>query len=284
MSLIPSKSFQPNQSEDPRSPKIFLFGRPIDWRGEETTLQMATFLQNRHVKRLFCPNPSKMNGHVATRDEFVIHTRSPLKFYNSALADAVVLEKPGEACLIKSADCPTIVVWNPEADWKRRKVVVAHGARNSLVDMMHVRGFSQGEREHKSVITPVIGQFDKSERPKLMVYIALGIGAQYFDHPFDHDTYGFQNEVMIKHILEKFGPMCVEKPIKKGMLNLRALIRAQCMQEGVLSANIIADRHDTFSERRQMWSRTSQWWSHKRGDSGRNAVLVVHTGEDRRKK
>jgi copper oxidase (laccase) domain-containing protein len=267
------KIFNPNGNKDWFSPKIHLFGKPNDLKDPDTFARLGRLLNNYKIKTLYAPDPSEHNTVIAPKSQFRRNKKHSFPLYNGVIADGIVLEKAGDAAVILSADCPTIVVWNPRDDPKNRKVIVAHGGRDSLLDPHIFRGFSKS-RNHGSVVDSIIKEFNPSDRQHLSVFTTLGIEAEYFTHHADDPEFGKQNRHMIEHVMKYFGPKCIVGPRNKGGLDLHQLIRVQFHQNGVPHENINRDRHDTCDERRV--SGGYRWSSHRRGEKSRNAVMVLH--------
>ncbi len=256
-----------------RAPHVFLFGRPHDWAGEEKTLGLEGFLTRKGITELYAPCPTTSNARIALKDEFTHRPRSIFTVGGEVKADGVVLDRTGQACIIKSADCPTIIAFT--ASYARRKCVVAHAGRDSLVDPHYTRGLGRS-RSHKSVVDSIMAEFSTKDREELYVYSVLGIGAKHFSHPVDDDTYGRQNRELMEYIDGNYGVHCFFGPKNDGCINLHEVIKAQFdLYRNEANIFIANDRSETFNEPLAGPGTGFRWWSHRRGDSARNAVVVA---------
>jgi copper oxidase (laccase) domain-containing protein len=256
-----------------RVPQIFLFGRPHDWAGEEKTLGLQQFLMRKGVKKLYAPYPTKSNAIIAPKDAFTKCTKGAFILNGKVDADGVVLDATGQACIIKSADCPTIVAFTLSA--KGRKCVVAHASRDSLIDPHFVGGLGRS-RNVKSVVDSVMAEFSHEERQEMYVYTVLGIGAKHYAHPVDHGTFGRQNRELIETVSSELGTHCFVGSKHDGRIDLHEVIKAQFARyQDKANIRIESDRSETFEESLAGAGTGFRWWSNRRGDAARNAVVVA---------
>jgi hypothetical protein len=263
-----------------RTPSVYLFGRPHDWSGEEKTLALAPFFKNKEITTLFAPIPSRSNAKIAEVSEFKESNKESKPSSKKSFvlrggveADGVVLTEKGQACIIKSADCPTIVAFTLSSEG--RKCVVAHASRDSLIDSHYIRGFGKS-RKNRSVVDSVMDQFSPTEREELYVYVTVGIGARHFSHSINHSTCGTQNRELMEFIHEQFGSHCYHGPRSDGRISLGEIIRAQFEPYRDTSCiMILSDRGDTHEDSLAGQGTGYRWWSHRRGDKARNAVIVA---------
>jgi len=158
-----------------------------------------------------------------------------------------------KACLISSADCPTIVVMA-----KSGRYVVAHAGRNSLLPVFGTAKISVVENAIRALTS--LGD----EPSTLRIVVHLGIKAGSFPHQSLHLQYGEKNRAMWQYIRDKGWWSDGIQNEREG-LNLFALIRRQAHTLGVYTV-VHGDFFDTYKDPR--------WWSARRGDTERNGVLV----------
>jgi copper oxidase (laccase) domain-containing protein len=76
---------------------------------------------------------------------------------------------------------------------------------------------------------------------------------------------------MIKFVIQEYGPQCILNA-EEGKISLHKIIEAQCKKLGILDRNISWDEFDTATDKNPDGS--FRWWSNRRGEKGRNLVLV----------
>lgn len=165
-------------------------------------------------------------------------------------ADGAIIG-PGEVYALASADCPLVALNDPET----RTMVAVHFSRETGVD--------------KDILGTALERFTDQQRQRLVAVITLGIAPEHFDHPWDHHRFGDMNRERSLYLLFKFGDGALVGPAKYGCINLRWIAAARLISEGVKPYNIYADGLDTYGD--------PDYWSHKRGDVGRNLVLAGNT-------
>jgi len=168
----------------------------------------------------------------------------------------------GTAFFCVSADCPHIVVSSPSG-----LVIAAHAGRDSLINRTSL--LKTGK--NTSVVDNIM-RFVR-EPATLKVWTMCGIAAKYFEHPWNHQEYGFENEVMSRYAAS-LSPSCIVGEPAEGKLSLYEIIKAQFLQYGVRVENIHTDNVDTHSDRGR--DNEYRWWSHRRGDKERNGVFVFN--------
>ncbi len=260
------------------STHVLLHGRPTDWRGEDKTISLMSELEEYAVDRLYLIDPAKCNVLVVPTSSFEQkEVLAPLPLY-TAFAEGVVLDKPGDACLLKSADCPTIIMVHPLSG----KTVVGHGALDALIDPKMVNlDDAKNWRKPAGVIDSMIEQFPVSERNLLAVYVVLGISSQYFRNSCTwnvggNNKYYTRNLRLRQHLRCKYPSALMEDMDSPEYgIDLFEIIRIMCTKAGVLPENIIASGYETYG---QVDAEGQHLWHSNRRDgarSGRNAVVVI---------
>lgn len=213
---------------------------------------------------IFMPDISGANGRVGLKARFERSKLEP-RILNSEKADGIVLDR-GQMAVFATGDCPVVVMHVPQKDF----VVAAHAGRQSLLGDV-TKPVGQGLSQ--SVIFDMARRFSFNELRSVEVAIVLSIAGEHFEHDPNHpeEKYRQVNGYMIDFVSKIYGDDCfVDKG--RGSLSLVRLIKAQCKMIGVNLKNVASDKIDTFSTK--LPDGTSAFWSNRRGDSGRNIVLV----------
>ena len=113
------------------------------------------------------------------------------------------------------------------------------------------------------------------EQPRLHAFVCAGIGAQNFSHTVDNSERGHVS----RRIVEKFisiGSNTIVGPFEEGRISLFEAIKNQFGKNGTLpsvpAGQVFHDNVDTFADKDD---NGHLWWSHRRGDSQRNGILVI---------
>jgi hypothetical protein len=272
--------------------EILCFGRKTgDWSLRDETELMPGYprrevveaigkLADKYRCRIYAPKTSAFNAQVVLARQLA----DPLiegVFFRGVEADGVLLEEPGQAFALSSADCPTFVLW----DSGTGAVVAAHAGRDSLVDRLEVSGaLDSCTPPRDSVVMQAIQKlwrpgwpedWLKVLGPRLKVFIACGIGPRHFSHKMQIPYTGNEGDnALVRHIRLTFGDGCLQGDPTDGCIDLAELIRIQCVSSRVSPMNIGCDAVDTFGDLGK--DRTNVWHSHRRdGDGTRNLVLVI---------
>src|SRR3990167_6497964 len=135
---------------------VYGFGRPYDWSivGEEqfnVRGRIGSIANKLSLERIYAPKPSSFNGLVCDQSE--LQEKIPLSESNAMMrgcdADGVPLTDPKDALWISSADCVTIVAFDPLTGI----VIPAHGGRDSLLNRARIA--KKPCRDHESVVDAI---------------------------------------------------------------------------------------------------------------------------------
>ena len=176
--------------------------------------------------------------------DFVHDTYSTIKF-----ADGVVLNQPGGAGVIQTADCAALALY----DGATGRMVLAHAGRPALTPDAHCPTCTI---TYNALCHLTGSMGDRSQVEALVVGNICG-------PCFKHD----QPEA--KHLVEPFMkyPPHVFFDIEEGALDLYEVIKHELVHYGVPVANIGHVGSCTFE--------TDSLSSHRRGDTDRNTVVLV---------
>lgn len=176
--------------------------------GQELITSITSHLQASYgdrVSRLIHFMPSDCNMDFADMTKQWIFPDTSLGFSNQIQTlsglrmDGVIVnqfnhssgEREGVACMLQTADCPTCI-----ARFRSGKIAVFHAGRKSVITSCagHLHGVVSG-----------LAQWARLNDEDLVdVAVVLGIGAEYFTHPFNHPQYGESNRKMIKDIRNRY--------------------------------------------------------------------------------
>ena len=220
------------------------------------------------LSKIYAPNPSRFNARVVMTEEGVDEW-IPSFLYRGIYADGVVLCEPGTAFALSSADCPTVVLCNPN----NGRLVAAHAGRDSLIDRSFLeKGFPS--RKHQSVVDAMVDSITGWSRMCIMGFVACGIGPFAYRHPLTVGSPDYNSNLrLIDHICKRWGRACVED-CWSGTISLETIIRKQCIDQGILGSSMGSDGTCTFSDKGPL-DNEALWHSHRRDDKSRNLVLVI---------
>lgn len=256
--------------------KVEVHGKPYDFRlpnlddevlsVEERTV-LCGILERRGIETLFVPRLDECNATFGYGGAFDIKIELPevgvTVQKSSTSVDALQLPRK-TGCLIRSADCPTIVLW----DESKKVVRVGHCSRDSLVDR-ELLLCGRLWRQSTSVITSMMERFKHLTPGDIRGHIACGILPEHFEHRFDDAIHGKYNRELI-HSIQRLFPACLKSAPEEGCIDLAELVRQQLrVWFKIPRGNIGIDDLDTFSHPRLH--------SHRGGDTGRNGIFVFHT-------
>jgi copper oxidase (laccase) domain-containing protein len=277
-STTPSKIIPPNEEIAPfpgSRVSIHLWGKRLSdqvakgrdngWHGINGTEMLSRTFAEIGVKRLFVPHLGQVEipRIVPTRDFVNDFEFDGVNVFDSVHADGTTLTLPGDAVLFKSADCPTIVIYLRDG-----RVINLHG-QFSLIEPFYGVLMNPNLKEVLGIIETAFLNVSVRERRRALVHATLGIGPTHYHFPPDHKVYGKNNGILIKHLEEKYGSLAFAPNTNPadGYVNLSGIIKAKCMKLGVRGDNISFSFMDTFGSR--------IWFSNRREECGRNAVLVA---------
>ncbi len=166
-------------------------------------------------------------------------------------AEGVILTQPGSGAIIRTADCPTLILH----EQIKRRVVVTHAGRAALTPQNKL-----GE-EICNIVTKAHQILTEGSRQNIVsAYITGSICANCFRH----DT--AEARKLIKPF-EQFGK-CAFRDEKKGTLDLVAIIEKQLLDLGV---------HPFLIDHSSLCTHESSWLASYRRDrsEARNAIVVV---------
>lgn len=215
---------------------LIVFGAPFNWNYAGTsredmeaknpgiTAALEEVMREYGIKCALVPKPA-FNAKVVT-DADLPNELLP-NFFRGADADGVILEKPGDAYLLASADCLATAIWDP-----RMGILAAlHCGRDALVDRNRLNKSEGAKRTDESVIGTAMKMLDSAMRAKLQgdgseapnemgwltgsdeqnesqindhnllrAFLAAGIRPEEFDHPTVDHAYAVPNKAMIDYL------------------------------------------------------------------------------------
>lgn len=280
--------------------EVTVYGACRDWnfsgvnhgdmesRNPWITSAIAQVISAHDIKRALAPKPESGTRIVTAGD-----TKTPILgipvlagFFRGAEADGILIERPGDAYFLASADIPVVVIY----DGKNHRVFCLHCGLDSLVDRNKLQG--RGAREFESVIDSAISRIGINEDPHdLRAFIAASIGPDSFKHPITAFVNGVDGQSVInpdsernRLLVEHLSDTCdyyseheargsVVTCITAGDINLTELIRFRLLRAGVQLKNVQSDGHDTAADKYR--SGEYVFHSHRRdGGTKRNLVVV----------
>lgn len=262
--------------------EIVALGRPFDWNmsnNDKAAERISHILGDLQVDRAGCPIPAFDTGIVSGID--FLTDKWEDRVYRGERADGLLLDEPNTAYGLSSADCPTVVLYDPESG----AVAALHAGRDALVDRQ-LLDEDERSRKYHSVVTHGVENLkrDYGAKPQnLRGFIAVGIAPDNFSHPttlegFDgnealFEKYANSNRRMIDFFAE-YGERAVVDMVD-GTLNLTEIIKYQMIKAGMNSKHIDDDGIDTFGDIDDDGHYT--WWSNRHDDCvrQRNLVLVI---------
>ncbi len=265
---------RPTAVLEPFGPRvsICLFGRPENWSFEtnlEAPRKIAEFCLEHGIKKITAPVadfsavvcPCSVPPDVFMYDFGFLKKVQMLR--NSA--DGAVIY-PEEAFYVRSGDCPTLVVFDPDSGL----IVCAHAGRECLYDRANLLG--KAPRQHKSVVEAALCRFD-SNHSRLLAFITCGIKAGNFKHELW--VGGVKRTPEVWNMLECLKEVHSDSvDLKTGSISLNGIITAQLIAGGVQPQNIGHDLINTYGDLNEG---CPVWWSYRRGDKvERNGVLVLN--------
>lgn len=226
----------------------------------------------------FAPSPVHMNAEVVTPDDFKYsrgHKQWALPFSENAYlhrgvcADGLSELSPSQGFVMSAADCALVVVRCDEI------TIAAHAGRDSVIDMLSMKGEARGER--KSVVENIceIVSSEDGDLQKLKVWIGFSISAgPHFGHAVNSTAYP-HNKKLVEYISKKYGAECFKDDGQGGALgwlDLKKLIRRQFIQCEVKEQHIELDSVCTCCDTREG---KQIWYSNVRNGVERNLIAVT---------
>lgn len=240
---------------------------------------IAWVMGKHRIKRALVPKPA-FNAKIAQARDLTVE-RLP-GFWRGMDADGAVLDEPGDAYLLASADCLTTVLYSPAEHY----ALGLHCGRDALVDRKALLGVM--ERGFASVIDCAVYSVGHIEQFK--AFLAAGIGPSSFTHPTTvtlkepdgaevANPYRVVNQRLIDHLQldwELMLPPEYPRPIVadpvQGTIDLSAFVTAQLCAVGVPLSAIETDDHDTATDRDA--DGNFLFHSNRRDKTKRNLVIV----------
>jgi hypothetical protein len=264
--------------------KLSVFGKPNDYYGGENVAE-ATYSLGK--SKIFLLRPNKASGMSYLLDTELL-SKCRVEIYGNVTVTIApdyvdgIVTSPGITVGILTADCSTIISrdssYYTEGIRHPGKIFIGHGGRKSLVNHRNVLCHSKEEMldTHEGIVQNLFKNHNwcpsKSE-----FYIACGIEARSFDHPYDYsrqDPAGFNQKMVdyLSEIYEGHGVIFhgdeapnISKPM--GRINLKSLAEAQARVFGSYTGKPFdSDNLDTFSN--------PSLWSRRSGDRGNNLVII----------
>ena len=177
-------------------------------------------------------------------------------------AEGVEIKKE-EGFGLNIADCGIVTVYHP----KSGKLLAAHAGRDSLWDRGNILQGKE-KRECESVVDAITAGFSPEEKETLQVFVGFGIHPEHFLHPWNDTAHGVDNEKMCRYLMDAWGKDVVfgnDDEKKLGRIDISLLTKRQFEKTGTDSITLF-NTIDPFAD--------SRLWSHRRGEKGRNLVLV----------
>lgn len=185
------------------------------------------------IKEAFAPRAAAASAHIVSSSELMcadqIGLRDTLLYRNHALpADGVLLES-NQAFVMSGAGCPIIIGTAGE------KMIVAHAARDSLIDRGTVVG--KPTRQHVSIVDAMIEKFQKhgASLDDIALAMLFAIPALEFEHSVHHPQYGEYNKKLIQFVSANY-PDGILRRAGTTYLNLELVFIGQAQQAGVRRA------------------------------------------------
>ena len=213
--------------------------------------------------QFYAPRPLEFNAEIVHPHD--LNEPWGDRFWRGKEADGVILQRPRQAFLIASADCPTLIFRN----YFTGMIITSHAGRDCLFDRQKLFTGTPS-RKKESVIQNLPNNLVPRE---MAAWIFCGIVGKYFSHPWDHLVNGEDNKKISLH----FGEDCLVGDPWEGRLELREVIKKQLIALGVPSWAINGDHVDTYSDREPNDRQQYRWHSARRDGpgGGRNLVVVL---------
>ena len=196
-------------------------------------------------KRLLVPRGVDNNarfaafGHGTYDISLFSDQRNVCVLKNSLSADAFEIPS-GFSCLVRSADCPTVIAWHPSGT-----VVGGHASRDSLLCTEEVleKVVPKG-RTYRTMVHAMMNPLNQFSAHEITVHISCGIAPEHFIHHPKDPKYGRYNKALARYFREKKWSDCLDND---GRLNLVEIITRQFEECGVPRKKMSLDTLCTFS-------------------------------------
>lgn len=244
---------------------------------------VEAFTEARRVagaKLVYAPKPA-FNARVVHPEDLPLELLPG--FFRGADADGVIL-RPGQSYALASADCPTVIIFDPVS----QQLAALHLGRDAAIDRGRIEG--KEPREFESVIDAAIAEMElggMTDRSDLRGFVVAGIGYEYFTHPItdlvdgEINPYAERNRALIADLQERYdhagdGPFpTVVRDVALGQIDLTALIARQLAAHGIIvdlgrDSDGVDTHTDTYPDGRHVYH------SNRRDKVARNLVLVTY--------
>jgi len=250
------------------SPFIRSYGRALclDPGNQDSEQKAVAQLQELAIglglKKLFWPRPA--NARQPSGRWCVVNfplLEGQFVWRSEASTDGVILDRPDQAVVFATSDCPTAILWST----KGGPVAVLHCGREAL------HGADVGQVEH-SVIHNTLSAYglDWGHSRHWRACITLGIAGRHFTHKKGQDQIGTWSEV-IKELVKTYGADILVDQDQEA-LDLTRLILNQLKGYGLKESQVHLDGLDTYSDARLASYRR---WAMEGRPPGRLHNLVV---------
>ncbi len=240
------------------------------------------------TSRILAPIPSFFNaqiwdGKTKFPEAQEIETGYGIKILRPGCFDGVTLEYPNDGFLLLAAGCAVFTLRVPVLSFggKREKIFVTHAGRDSLGPFNDIRhGKDRLDfRIPGSVVESIANQVrrDGGNMKEAWAHISCAIGAEHFDHPFDHPQHGAGNKAMIEYIIGVWGRECIVGPVDRGCISLKCLIRHQLIGQGMFSGMITEDDIDTHGDVNH--AGVPLYHSTRRGDTTARTSIFIYQNQ-----
>lgn len=248
--------------------KIFVFGKPTDWREDSNLSKLVSLLVSEGIKKVFVPDCSKFTAELCSPSDFQKELDvGGIKFFHGVETEGLMIPQKS-AVIFRTADCPTIVLHDMENDL----LLAAHAGLGSIID---VNGINVGMslRSYESVVDDIVRCTPVS--PHYEIFVLAGISSTNFIYDEKNEKYGEKNKKILSYSIEKYGLNAVPRGRAKGNISLLGIIKCQFERYGFDPQKIVPDGLDTFSDSR-LWSHHEASKYMMNSVDGRNCVLVIH--------
>lgn len=213
---------------------------------------LPTIARELKVNEILAPAPVDFNARVCWQRDLTV--RIPLNnrvvVRRGTNADGCRLN-PGQAYLMSSAGCPTIIAYYPKdpKQGDKIKVDVAHAGLRSLIDEQEALT-RLPSRKPESVVESMLHSMNctgkKAYRLKRVgAVIAFPIPPTELSYLWDHPRHGENNEAICEYIRSKWGEGCVpgnngrgSSGAREGKIDLAQIITRQFGEFGIPPENI----------------------------------------------
>lgn len=245
---------------------VQVLGKPMDWKavlgstgdGFGVLADEGNKLGIEGEVQIVCPVPEHRTRITSSRELEVLRIkkgRAALR--RGSKADGAIIHN-GEVYALASADCPTVSLH--DADSALPTAVAVHFSRESGV---------VGD-----ILERALRFFSPTIRGRVVGTISLGIQVENFQHRWDDPRHGKANKEMTERLVRDYGEDSVSKDHSLGGINLQYIAAMKLIRAGLRPENIYVDKIDTYSDPRFWSHRASNEPGVKKGDVGRNLVLV----------